>query len=244
MHLRPIVRTSLPASITAELRRQILSGALPAGAQLPAERELASGFAANRTTVREALRDLERSGLVARHQGRPYVVLDYRQHGALELIEPLMALGGHATAAADALHMLYTSAVDLVVARAADADLDALGTAIDPIAIAVARGDVAAVIEADRAFHRAFFALARSPFIELMLNGVSTALERATGSAGAFGSRTAAAYVTARYDETSLPHAGFVAALRARDRNRARAVVAHAVTTFTRVVAAQPQPRG
>jgi DNA-binding FadR family transcriptional regulator len=56
-------------AISAHLKRAIETGAYREGDQLPAERQLAASFGAARSTVRRALDQLERAGLVARKLG-------------------------------------------------------------------------------------------------------------------------------------------------------------------------------
>jgi GntR family transcriptional regulator len=51
------------------LRTQILDGSLPSGAQLPAEIELARSMGVSRTSLREAVLQLEHEGLVIRRHG-------------------------------------------------------------------------------------------------------------------------------------------------------------------------------
>lgn len=53
-----------------ELRRRILTGALPAGAPLPPERDLVAQTGLSRSSVREALRILETESLVTTRPGR------------------------------------------------------------------------------------------------------------------------------------------------------------------------------
>lgn len=57
------------AVIAAQLRRAILDGTYGFRERLPAERELASHFGASRSTVREALKQLEEGRLVTRRIG-------------------------------------------------------------------------------------------------------------------------------------------------------------------------------
>jgi DNA-binding FadR family transcriptional regulator len=57
-------------AVSAEIERSILSGALPPGAPLPTEQEMAERFGVNRSTVREAIRQIEQEGLVQRLAGR------------------------------------------------------------------------------------------------------------------------------------------------------------------------------
>jgi DNA-binding FadR family transcriptional regulator len=56
-------------AISAHLRQAIETGAYAEGDQLPPERQLASTFGAARSTVRRALDQLERAGLVSRRLG-------------------------------------------------------------------------------------------------------------------------------------------------------------------------------
>ena len=67
--------------IAAALRRQIDSGVCPPGARLPTEATLSASFAVNRHTVRRALEELSRNGLIRVEQGRGAFVtedvLDY-----------------------------------------------------------------------------------------------------------------------------------------------------------------------
>ena len=63
------------AQLTNELKRLIVSRALPVGASLPSEAQLGRTYRCSRPVVREALRDLEQMGLVRRAEnGRELVV--------------------------------------------------------------------------------------------------------------------------------------------------------------------------
>lgn len=56
-------------SITAQIKRAIEAGTLADGDQLPPERELSESYSASRSTIRKALDDLEKAGLVSRKVG-------------------------------------------------------------------------------------------------------------------------------------------------------------------------------
>lgn len=58
----------LPAykAVSSAIEQRIVSGELQPGTQLPTEQELAEQFGVNRSTVREAIRQLEQEGLVER----------------------------------------------------------------------------------------------------------------------------------------------------------------------------------
>jgi GntR family transcriptional regulator len=62
------------ATIAADLRARIRSGALAPGTAIPSESELATSFAVSRGTVRQALSSLRGEGLITGGQGRRTVV--------------------------------------------------------------------------------------------------------------------------------------------------------------------------
>ncbi len=72
---------SLWRQIAARLQQDIAQGTLPSGGRLPTEAELSAQFGVNRHTVRRALEELSRAGLVRVEQGRGSFVaedvLDY-----------------------------------------------------------------------------------------------------------------------------------------------------------------------
>lgn len=70
LKLSPIVVQKSSGVLASELRRQILSGALPPGASLPVERDLVAQTGLSRSSVREALRILETENLVRTRPGR------------------------------------------------------------------------------------------------------------------------------------------------------------------------------
>jgi len=57
-----------------QLREEIESGKYKAGELLPSEEELAVTFQASRTTIRNALQELEKDNLIFRKRGKGTVV--------------------------------------------------------------------------------------------------------------------------------------------------------------------------
>jgi GntR family transcriptional regulator len=66
----------LYAKVQSALRTAIRSGALGAGAVLPSEKELEAAHGVSRITIRRALEELEREGLVVRGRGRQARVVE------------------------------------------------------------------------------------------------------------------------------------------------------------------------
>lgn len=134
--MEPLKRETLADRLLTELKRQILSGRLPANAPLPAERVLCEAFGVGRTTVREALQGLIATGFVERHNAQLVV----RDPTAL----PPHAIDYAALAARLSVEDLFSTRKaleNLAVAQAArhwtDDDLDAvarpLEAMLDPV---------------------------------------------------------------------------------------------------------------
>jgi GntR family transcriptional regulator, transcriptional repressor for pyruvate dehydrogenase complex len=79
--------------IHAQLRADIISGALAPGAAVPSERRLSEQLGASRHAVREALKRLQESGLVRISHGGATRVRDWRHDGGLDLLLALAASG-------------------------------------------------------------------------------------------------------------------------------------------------------
>lgn len=86
---RPSVQVPLYGQILGVLRQRITDGVFAVGDQLSPEDQLAAEFSVSRATIRQAVGELVREGLVARQQGRGTFVLPTadrfgkRFHGSL-----------------------------------------------------------------------------------------------------------------------------------------------------------------
>jgi GntR family transcriptional regulator, transcriptional repressor for pyruvate dehydrogenase complex len=90
---RAPARRRLHEDVAEQLRDAILDGRFRAGTKLPPERELASEFRVNRTSVREAIKVLEGLGLVTVRQGDGATVRSLVD-ASLEVLGPMIFHGG------------------------------------------------------------------------------------------------------------------------------------------------------
>ncbi len=90
----PVKRLKVAEQVASALRDAILGGDLQPGDPLPSERDLATEFQVNRSSVREAIHRLEGWGLVEVRQGGATRVLDFLTTAGLQLLPWLLAPGG------------------------------------------------------------------------------------------------------------------------------------------------------
>ncbi len=208
--------------VAQRLREAILAGEHAAGERLPPERELAEALGVSRLTLRAALSHLEAEGLVRARQGSGVTVLDYRTEAGVELLPHLLARGDLALLG-PLLQLRRAVAVEAVataIARATDADLDALQALADTLA---AERDPARLAEGNLAFGRAVIRLSDNLPLELLFNTVARVYRADARAAGA---------LLADPDAVRASFPAIVALIRRRDADLARAVVRDLLTAL------------
>jgi DNA-binding GntR family transcriptional regulator len=140
-----VSRGELWQGIAEAVREGILSGAIRAGADL-VEGDLAARFGVSRGPVRDALRELAREGLVVDLPRRGTIVSTLTFADIQEVYEVREGL--------------EITAATLVIARASDEEIAALGPLADAMESAWSRrADYGESLALDLAFHRALVAL-------------------------------------------------------------------------------------
>src|SRR3989442_6634450 len=130
--------------IVRQVERAIFEGRLGTGDRLPPERELVRQFRASRVAVREALRTLEHRGLIeVRHGSSGGHFVRHVDAGLLRRdFTTLLRLARVSVAhLLEARLLIEPEIARLAAHRATDADLKALGTALDErVALAAGGG--------------------------------------------------------------------------------------------------------
>jgi GntR family transcriptional regulator, transcriptional repressor for pyruvate dehydrogenase complex len=167
--LAPVRRITLSGEVADRLSEAIRSGELPPGARLPAERELGAQFGVGRTSIREALRMLQATGMVTVRPGdgvfvavcsppneQPFARWESLYHYRVEeLFEARLAIEPLAAARA--------------ASRATEDDLRALSATLVEFERGVEEDDLAAMVLADGNFHEAVTRASRNRMFQAML---------------------------------------------------------------------------
>lgn len=113
---------SVGAEVAAHLEKLIISGELRAGDRLPPERELAASMNVSRSSLREAMFELESKKLVQRRQGRGSTVADISR-GASRLYEDLADLDVELGYATELRDLVEPRIAELAALRAVESNL-------------------------------------------------------------------------------------------------------------------------
>jgi GntR family transcriptional regulator, transcriptional repressor for pyruvate dehydrogenase complex len=217
--------------VSGQLRDAIVAGAIPAGARLPGERELAERFEVGRPTVREALRSLEALGIVEIRPGRAGGAYAVRPSEATlgSALSTLVSLDGASAQELAEFRLGFEPDTAWWAALRADAqDIATLHRLVGETRARVERvtGDWTPVTEADARWHEA---LARATRNRLRI-GISLGLHEPFVRQVPALERAHARY--ARTIPTSL--ARITRAVRARDADRARAQMREHIEQWAR----------
>ena len=161
--------------VAAAIGERIVDRSLREGEWLPSETELARQFGVNRSTVREALRELQSAGLVCRRPGSRRMCVSRPQHAAIaEGVSRGLALHDVTFLEVwEALTLLEPPIAGAAAGARTRADILAITTACGRFAQAA--GTQAAVVhvaeffrQVGRATHNQVLSLAQEPLLQLL----------------------------------------------------------------------------
>lgn len=199
----PITRESTAGLIARQLRSAIIEGTLAPGTQLK-EMNLAESLGVSRAPIREALQRLLQEGLAENRRQGVFV----REMNADDVADIYLARS-----------TCEMAAIDTMLGRQSEDALDRLEQILEVLKQAASDRDRKAISRADREFHEALVDGARSPRLSKMFRTLLA--ETAICLQALEGSHDDFSHVVDEHHE-------ILAALRARDRQRAsRALAAH-----------------
>lgn len=203
--------------VVRQIEEEIRNGHFAKGARLPTERELGAAFGVSRGVIREAIKVLSAMGLVESRQGSGI----YVRNNPTPMISRALTLSvSHDEESLEQLfefrRELEKVSVALAATRRSDEHLHALHEAADETAIAAANNDWERFAASDVRFHAVLAEAAGNTYLAVVVGSaremqrdVVALIVHTPGSMG-----TAAEH-----------HRQIVAALEARDAERARAII-------------------
>ena len=174
--IAPIRRVKLYEEVAARIRDLIASGELGPGEALPSERRLAEQFKVGRAVIREAIRQLEVSGLVeSRHGGGNYVREVTVEHLVAPIASVLNGMAPPREELMDARLFFEPQIARAAAARATSEDLQRLEDVISRQEERVANGLSGA--EEDAEFHDLLASATHNTVVERVMEVIDGLLE-------------------------------------------------------------------
>lgn len=163
MIFQKIKNPKLAEAVIKQIEDLILQGVLRPGDQLPAERELAQHLEVSRPSLRDAIKELEKRGLLKTRRGGGTFIGEVI--GSVFAEEFVYLFRSNDRAIAD--YIEFRKEIDLIAARhaaerATDADKEILSRIHKALCVAVEQGDSENVVRYDTEFHIAIVAAAHN----------------------------------------------------------------------------------
>jgi GntR family transcriptional repressor for pyruvate dehydrogenase complex len=230
-NVEPVKSTRIYAEIVRQIRGLVSDGRLKSGDRLPPERDLAERFRVSRTSVREALRALESTGLVEIRAGEGAFV---REISVESLVEPLaLVILNQREAIAElyeARRLLEPPIAGLAARRASADELAEMSRIFDEQAREVAAGRTG--LQQDAAFHAAIGQAAHNRAITRIVSALMDLLTQ---------TREESLQTPGRPERSHQDHRRVLAAIQARDEDGARqAMLDHLIAVEGLVVGREP----
>lgn len=161
------------AATARRLAKQIISGQVPTGTSMPAEKELAESFGIGRGTMREALRILETFGLIEMRTGRyggPVVRRPDAHDLSVSLTLAFFANGASMLDVLEARYVMEPALAQLAASRISRADVALLRETIS--AMRDADAPESQYLDAAEHFHNIVASASESPVLSLLSAGL------------------------------------------------------------------------
>src|ERR1700736_3428036 len=169
---KAVQSSRLYEQIVKQIEESIEKGALKAGDQLPAERELALQFGVSRTAVREAVKALHEKGLVEAYPGRGTFITSETSNSIRLTFDRLVK----ADQRDGTLHLVEVREIlepEIAAMAAKRADKEGLEQLREAVQIMEnAKHDPEQFIEADLDFHLALAEAAANPLILSLIDSI------------------------------------------------------------------------
>lgn len=207
--------TTLSAAVAEHIENQIVSGTLVAGMMLPPERVLGNEYGVSRTVIREAMKSLEREGLVEILHGKGVRVSVKSAGSVADSIEKyILTTPSPLWSLLELRRLIESGAVALAAERRTEDELAELETTLS--AMRDHLDQPLKYVQLDFQLHRSFYRATHNPLVEVVLEPFVRLLEE---------SRRLGANARQAPQRSIDVHERIVAAIRDQDPDAARRAV-------------------
>lgn len=166
--------------VAEQIRQAIFNGLIATGHKLPPEREMAEHFQTSRVALREALRALEKEGLITvkRGAGGGAFVADFDQalRALTDSLNTVVKLGSAKSAHITEMRSILEPEITrLATMRATDEDVTAIEAVVNAQEEELKGGELSRKLDMD--FHRLVAEAAHNPVMNIVINAVNESIK-------------------------------------------------------------------
>ena len=216
---------SVPDELASRIEQLIISRTVQAGEFIPPERELAKLLGVSRSSVRDAMRDLELRGLIDRRPGRGTVVVSHDNPVTYQLSTLINADRRDLANVMELRAVIEPPIAARAAARCLPDDVRRLEAIVDRMHPEM---DHEEFTQADRQFHMTIARVTRNPLLISLVEAMNDMTDR---------SRAERWRSAARIRSSTIEHRAILDAIRARDSAAAEKAAADHVESVRAVIA-------
>ena len=168
-------KADLPAFISENIRRQILTGSLKGGDKIPTEREICEYHQVSRVVVREAISRLRHEGLLLSQQGKGVFVVAPEDSKFLSITDQSIDKVDDFRKLYEVRKILESGTAALAANYRNQTDIEMLESSIEDMANPNINNE--SYVEADMAFHRAIARASSNIFLAHFISFVDSKLK-------------------------------------------------------------------
>jgi GntR family transcriptional regulator, transcriptional repressor for pyruvate dehydrogenase complex len=172
-------RRRINESVADQIRQAIFSGLIATGHKLPPEREMAEHFQTSRVALREALRALEKEGLITikRGAGGGAFIADFDNalRALADSLNTVAKLGSAKSANLSEMRSILEPEITrLATLRATPEDVSAIEAVVIAQEQELERGELSRKLDMD--FHRCVAEAAHNPIMSIVVNAINRSI--------------------------------------------------------------------
>jgi GntR family transcriptional regulator, transcriptional repressor for pyruvate dehydrogenase complex len=165
--------------VAEQIRQAIFRGLIATGHKLPPEREMAEQFQTSRVALREALRALEKEGLITIKRGAgggAFVAdSDNALHALADSLSTVVKLGSAKSANLTEMRSILEPEISrLATLRATPDDVNAIEAVVIAQELELESGELSRKLDMD--FHRCIAEAAHNPVMNIVVNAVNQSI--------------------------------------------------------------------
>lgn len=171
----PIKQTSISKKVIAQIKEMVSEGSLQKGDKLPSERKMAEKLQVSRTSVREALKELEIMGLIESRQGEGNFIKSNFEDILLDPFSTIFLIKeSNAQEILELRHVIEKGSVALAAERIVDEELEEIEKILDTAKTSNSEDEL---VKLDVMFHYKIAQSSKNFLLQSILNAVSSLIE-------------------------------------------------------------------